>query len=236
MRKYDWLVPTRKELTEILDGEQVEQITVKVAAELLEPMLGTVPNNKQLLTDYITEKMGDFQGHPIKDMAELEEEIESCPEDGETPTTGFHKDVFGIFIYNYMIVGNIKANIYCLMCNGFGKVLNYKKSADLFIKVNPRKIRFYRDDEDTPLMQPDGAIERSIRAQTAKGERTFLAKSDIVNAGTRFKFEVTLFRNDKGLTPEFLVQALKFGKNNGLGQWRGSGGYGKYKILTLKYV
>jgi hypothetical protein len=29
---------------------------------------------------------------------------------------------------------------------------------------------------------------------------------------------------------------LKFGKYNGLGQWRGSGGYGKYKLLSVEYI
>jgi len=235
MKKYPWEVPTKGELKEILIDDPIESIEIKVTAELIELMLGTVPKNKKIFTDFVSEKMGEFQGKPLKTMKELDEEIESAPEDIEKTATGFHRDTFGIFIYNYMIIGNIKANLFVMMSNGQGKVLNYKKASDLFLSVNPRKIRFYRN-EDEPLMQPDGSLERSLRAQTPRGERTFLAKSDYIEAKTRFKFNVKLFRNDRGLTPEMVVNALKFGKFNGLGQWRGSGDYGKYKILSLKYV
>ncbi len=235
-KKYSWVIPTKGELKELLDEDQIESLTIKVTCELIEPMLGTVPKNPKIFTDFVTEKMGEFQGKPLKTMEELDEEIESCPDETEKAATGFHKDVFGLLIYNYMILGNIKSNLWILMCNGLGKVLSYKKSCDLFVKVGPRKIRFYRDAEEEPLMQPDGAIERSLRAQTAKGERVTLAKSDYVKEKTRFKFKVKLLRNDRGLDMEMLVNALKMGKENGLGQWRGSGNYGQYRILSLKYV
>lgn len=236
MKKYPWEVPTKSELKEILIEDPIESVKIKVTAELMEPMLGTVPKNKKIFTDFVSEKMGEFQGKPLKTMDQLEEEIDSAPEDLEKTATGFHKDTFGIFLYNYMIIGNIKANLFCLMSNGVGKVLNYKKSSDLFLSVSPRKIRFFRENEDCPLMQSDGSLERSLRAQTPRGDRTFLAKSDFVEAKTRFKFVVEVFRNDRGLTPEMIVHALKFGKNNGLGQWRGSGSYGKFKLISLRYV
>ncbi|MGD8785801.1 MAG: hypothetical protein PVJ60_00120 [Phycisphaerales bacterium] len=232
-----WVVPSRKELDEIVeDKNQIESIKIKITAKLIESMIGTVPKNKKIFTDYVQNKMGEFQGHPIKTAAEMNEEIESVSDACEKTATGFHNDVFGVFIFNYMILGNIKANIYCLTANGFCKVLAYKKSTDLFVKINPRKIRFYRDDEEHPIQYADNTIERSIRAQTPKGDRVFLGKGDVINRNSKFKFEVQLFKNDKGLTPEVLVEALKFGKYNGLGQWRGSGGYGKYKLLSVKYI
>jgi hypothetical protein len=232
----NWIVPSRKELDEIVeDKNQIERIKIKISAKLIESMIGTVPKNKLIFTDFVQNKMGEFQGHPIKTAAEMNEEIESVPNACEKTATGFHNDVFGVFIYNYMILGNIKANIYCLTANGFCKVKAYKKSTDLFAKVYPRKIRFYRDDEEHPIQYADDTIERSIRAQTPKGDRVFLGKGDVINRNSKFKFEVELFKNNKGLTPEVLIEALKFGKHNGLGQWRGSGGYGKYKLLSVKY-
>jgi hypothetical protein len=233
----NWIVPSRKELDEIVEDEdQIESIKIKVSAKLIESMIGTVPKNKQIFTDFVQNKMGEFQGRPIKTAAEMNEEIESVSDACEKTATGFHNDVFGVFIYNYMILGNIKANIYCLTANGFCKVRAYKKSTDLFVKINPRKIRFYRDDEENPLQYADDTIERSIRAQSPKGDRVFLGKGDVINRNSKFKFKVELFKNDKGLTPEVLIEALKFGKHNGLGQWRGSGGYGKYKLLSVKYI
>lgn len=233
-KKYSWVIPTKSELKELIDEDQIEYLTIKVTCEFIEPMLGTVPKNQKIFTDFVSEKMGNYQGKPLKTMEELEEEIESCPDD-EKGATGFHKDTFGLFFYNYMILGNIKQNIFILTCNGLGKVLAYKKACDLFINVSPRKVRPYRGDDET-LMQPDGSIERPLRAQTAKGERIVLAKSDLIEAKTRFKFEVKLLRNDRGLDMEMLVNAIKMGKENGLGQWRGSGNYGQYRILSLKYI
>jgi hypothetical protein len=237
LAKIPWVVPTKAELTEIIaDDDQIEKVRLKFSAQLSEDMLGTVPKNKKIFTDFVQEKMGDFAGRPMKTAAEMEEEIESCPDACEKTATGFHSDTFGIFIYNYMILGNIKANIACLISNGQCKVNAYKKTSDLYVKVGPRKIRFYRDEEEKPLMYADSTLERSIRAMTAKGERVFLGKSDLVEKGSRFRFEVELIKNDKGLTPEVLVQALKFGKYNGLGQWRGSGNYGQFKLLSVRYV
>jgi hypothetical protein len=235
MKKYPWTVPTRAELNDILADDVIESTRIKVTAELIEPMLGTVPKNEKIFTDFVTEKMGNYQGKPLKTMQELDEEIESCPKEIDKTATGFHKDTFGVFIYNYMLLGNIKSNVFMLMCNGATKVLHYKKAADLFCKVYPRKIRFFTED-DTHLINSDGSLERSLRAKTPKGDRICLKKSDIINSGTRFKFEVKLLRNDRGLTTETIVNALKLGKHNGIGEWRGSGGYGKYKLLSLKYA
>lgn len=234
MKTRPWVVPSRAGLEDIVETNVIEEVEIKVTAEFIEPMLATLSNNKKIFTDYIAEKMGDYQGKPLKTMEELEEEIEACPESKEKTATSFPKDTFGIFMFNYMILGNIKANIFILMCNGAGKVLNYKKSADLFCKVGPRKIRFYRKNEQ--LINNDSCLERSCRTRDKHGSRTFLAKSDTVEPKTRFNFNVRLLRNDRGLTTEILVNALKLGKENGLGQWRGSGGYGTYKILSLKYV
>lgn len=229
--KYPWTVPD--DLDALIANDTIEEVSIKVCAELLEPMLGTVPKNEKIFTKYVAEKMGDFQGHPIKTIEEYDEEVASVPEDIDGTATGFHTDDEGIFIYNYMILGNIKNNLFICMSNGQGKVLNYKKSADLFLNIYPRKIRFKRGEEF--LIKADDSLERSLRADTPKGPRTFLAKSDIINAGTRIKFEVKLMRNDRGLTPEMVVRALKIGKENGLGQWRGSGGYGKFKLLSVRY-
>ena len=86
------------------------------------------------------------------------------------------------------------------------------------------------------LFRPKNAqysIERPLRAETRMGERTTVVKSDIVNAGTKFDFHIKLIYNDKGLTPEVVIRALKLGEIYGLGQWRGSGGYGSYKIELM---
>jgi hypothetical protein len=236
VKKKSWNVPTESELSEIIEDDPIEKIKISVVIELIEDMLGTVPKNKKIYTDHVAEKMGDYQGKPLKAMDDLNEEIESCPDNFEKAATGFHSDSFGLLIYDYMILGNIKSNISVLMSNGYDKVFNYKKSTDLFCSIEPRKIRFYRKDCSKYLKIHDNCLERSLRAQTPKGPRVCLAKSDSVNSGTRLKFYVNLLKNDRGLTAKVLIEALKLGKLNGIGQWRGSGKYGRYKIISIKYV
>lgn len=234
-KSYSWNVPTRAGLQEIVADNPFESVEISVTVELKEKLLGTIPNRKQVFIDHIADKMGDFQGKPLKTIEEYDEEVATVPKEVSDAATSFHSDTFGIYIYNYMLLGNIKSNIFCIMANGVCKVLHYKKTADLFCKVFPRKIRFIKDDDST-LFEPDGSFERSMRVDTIKGPRTFIAKSFYVEKKTRLKFNVKIYRNDRGLTPEVVVNALKFGKENGLGQWRGSGNFGQYKILSLKYV
>lgn len=233
-KKPDWSIPSRKELQEFVrDKKDIERIKISVIIELIEPMLGTVPKNPNILTDFVTEKIGDFKGHPIKTEDELNQELETAPKEIDRCSTGFHRDTFGLLIYNYMILGNIKKNLFVLICNGHSRVWAYKQTADLFCKVYPRRIRPYR--EDAVIMEPDGSIERSINIETYKERFNALTKSDILDKKTRFKFDIKLFRNDRGLDLETLVAALKHGEENGLGRWNASGGYGKYKIISLKY-
>lgn len=193
-------------------------------------MLGTVPQDKELFTNFVAEKMATYQGHPIKSEEDLDEEMDTYPEG--RGATSFHRDNDSVFIYNYMILGNIKANLKMLMDNGaIPKITNYKKVADLYLEVFPRRVRFHRDGELIKTI--DGTLERSIRGFTAKGERTFLSKSDYISEGARFSFQIKILRNINGMTPAAVVEAAKLGKIHGLGQWRGSGKYGKYRLINV---
>lgn len=206
-------------------------VTIKFNAVLCEKMLGTVPQDKELFTNFVAEKIATFQGSPIKTIEDHEEELETFPEG--RGATSFHSDKDSIFIYNYMVLGNIKANIKILMDNGaIPKITNYKRICDLFLEIFPRRIRFHRDGE--LLTKPDDTLERSIRGFTPKGERTFLAKSDVINEGARFSFQIKILRNINGLTPEAVIEAAKVGKIHGLGQWRGSGKFGKFRLISVK--
>lgn len=193
-------------------------------------MLGTVPSDPELFSNFVAEKMTTFQGYPIKGESEYNQEMSTFPEG--RGATSFSRDSESIFIYNYMLLGNIKANLKILMDNGaIPKITNYKKVGDLFLEVGPREIRFHRDGE--LIKEPEGTLERPIRGFTAKGERTFLGKSDIIREGARFSFQVKILRNINGMTPAAVLEAVKLGKVHGLGQWRGSGKYGKYRLINV---
>ena len=90
------------------------------------------------------------------------------------------------------------------------------------------------DIETGPL--PDGELERPLRAMTAKGERVTVMRSDYVDAGTEIEFGLKCIKNSKGLDLDVLNLCLQFGEYIGLGQWRGSGGYGSFTLESFDEV
>jgi hypothetical protein len=196
---------------------------VDVKAALTMDMLGTVPKNKDVYKDYIAKKATD-KGIAI----DVAEELETVLEMEEKGWTGFHEDEEGIFIYDYMVKGNIKANVENLIQSGtIKKITAYKTHLDRWLFVNPRKIRFY--DGETLIKSPQGVMERPLRAMTMQGPRVSLTKSDIIKAGSTFSFEIAVLDNPKfDLDP--IREALDYSQFYGIGQWRGSGGYGKFTV------
>lgn len=259
-KKENWK-PTKKELKSILDADVYDHLNHHVfnfEGKFLEPCLGTVPKDPEIYAAWVAskaEKNAAMTEEKLKGIIEEESATVDTTGGGDELTaqeaegwTGFHKDEEGIFSYNYMLIGNLKANIKALNDNGSIPVIRaFKKACDLSIYTYPRRIHFYRDS--LLLTEPDGyeedekgifhlkealySLERSLRASGPQGERTTITRSDMLSAGTKFKFTVKLLRNKYGLTPEILFKALKMCELHGLGQWRGSGDYGKFKITYL---
>jgi hypothetical protein len=75
-----------------------------------------------------------------------------------------------------------------------------------------------RNADGTPYF-----LERSLRVITAQGPRVTLAKSEVIEPGTEFEFDLRVLKNSK-LTEDFLLDIFEYGQYfNGLGQWRNSG-------------
>ena len=229
----DWS-PKISDLKKIFNQNFLNSLTFDFEAELTEDFLGTVPKDKEIYTSFVASKIEKLEGTDEEKKKILTaEEIETVEEELlEKGWTGFHRDDSGIFIYNYMILGNIKNNISLLNNNGsITKVTSYKKACDTCLKIYPRRIRFKRGK--AVVKDPDASMERPIRAMTAKGERTFISKADIVKGGCTFNFQVQIIKNKNNLTPETVMRAIKLGEIYGLGQWRGSGNYGSYIVRNL---
>ena len=190
----------------------------KVKLRLIEPLLGTVPKDPDVYSRYIASKA------PQEDL--IDEEVDTV-ELEEQGWTGFHKDDKGIFIYNYMIKGFLKSA--CEVCMGAGvikKITAYKKWIDLTVFVDPRRIRFGKTE-------PDGWLERPLRTMTPKGPRVTVCRSDYVDEGTEIEFTIRVLPNKVGLDKALIAQLLEYGQYVGLGQWRGSGGYGRFEAEVL---
>lgn len=197
----------------------------KYAIELTfrEPVLGTVPKDKEIYSTYIKSK-----AEPEKETGD---ELETVEEGEDKGWTGFHLMDGKPILYDYVIKGFFKDACGMLRRAEGEKVLSkklkaYKKVIDGLIFIFPRQIAIDLKGNEISI------LERPLRAQTAQGERVALAKSEICPVGSSLKIEVMILG---GVSKKLLVEWLDYGKLRGLGQWRNAGyGIFEYKLKELK--
>lgn len=135
------------------------------------------------------------------------------------------------FFWNYQIRGMFKDSCGLLSRASYGESAGlkaYKKVIDGGVFVFPRRLAiktapFYITDEgdfipcDPTALQ---VLQRPLRIQDQKGERTAIAASEVVPAGSRIKFGIAV------TDPKFMAgvyEWLNYGSEHGLGAWRNSG-------------
>jgi hypothetical protein len=195
---------------------------MKIELTFIEPLLGTLSGNKELAEDFILSKNPNGVAEDEKEALPSEESLEKS-------STVFPKEDGKPFLWDYQVKGFFKDA--CSMLRRCPGTLSkadkliataYKKVIDGVIFVGPRKIFF----------EPKGDlyfIERPLRAQTAKGERIALARSEAAPADTTMVFDITCL-NPK--LEKIVKEWLDYGQLRGLGQWRNSGmGRFSYKVL-----
>ena len=185
-----------------------------IEIELLEPMLGTVPKNKDIYAKFIASKAPEYP----------EDEIDTVQEAEERGWTGFHFDDDGYFLFDYQVKGFFK-DVGNLMKDVLG-IPGLKSKIENHLYVLPRKIRL-------PDIMPE-PLERPIRAWVARQQIVALTRSDQIAAGTIIKFQLELLHH-KQITPHVVERILKRGRRKGLGQFR-NGGYGRfrYKMTSVE--
>ena len=186
--------------------------TYQVKLIFTEPLLGTVPLNRELYAEYIATKA------PVAENGE--QETETVEELTEKGTTGFHRVGGKPVIYDYAIKGFFKDA--CGMLRRVDgteskKLKNFKKVIDGLVFVKPRQI-------PVGIVGEIGILERPLRAQTAQGERVALSRSESIPAGSMMEFTVKVLGV---LSEKVLREWLDYGSERGLGQWR-NGGYGTF--------
>lgn len=194
---------------------------MKIEVTMIEEMLGSQSNNKEVQAEFISSK--------APDAPSLTEEVASVGVDAtiEKGMTVFPKEDGRPFLYDYQIKGFFKDACSALSrCDGTksSKIKAYKKIIDGCIFAQPRKIFM-----TLPKGQKIGNCQRPLRGQTAQGERICLANSESVPEGTKFECEIKVL--DKSFEP-LVKEWLDYGELKGLGQWRNSGkGRFSYKIV-----
>lgn len=180
-----------------------------VKLTFLEPLLGTVPKDPSVYTSYIASLAPD----PEETAAE---EIATVPPPASAEDrgwTGFHQDNGSPFLYDYTVKGFCKDA--CSMLSRVpgtkSKSLTaFRKCIDGLLFVKPRKIPIH-------LAGPLYIKERPLRAQTAKGERVALTRSDAAPAGSWIEFDLHILG---AITLGHIGEWLDYGALRGLGQWR----------------
>jgi len=184
---------------------------LKIKITFTEDVLGTAPNNEQVYRDFV--------GSKAPDADTLEDEVAALGVDeaAEKGMTVFARMEDGTpFVYDYWIKGFFKDT-----CGGLRRVKGtqsekmkaYKKIIDKLIFPAPRKIPIH-------VVGEVGECQRPLRAQTAQGERTSLAMSEQIPAGSWMECSIVLLNDDD---EEAVREWLDYGKYSGLGQWRNSG-------------
>ena len=187
---------------------------MKVKITLLEDMLGTAPNNKEIYTDYLASKAPE--GKDVKDEIDSIEEPDGIEEMRQM--TVFHRnpDTDQPIIFDYLVKGFFKNACSAMRevpKSESSKIKAYKKKIDNLVFVAPRMIDIDMAGEMT-------ICERPLRAQTAQGERVALSCSESIPAGSTMEIEITTLTDDLMNT---VIEWLDYGKLNGLGQWHNSG-------------
>jgi hypothetical protein len=196
--------------------------------EFITKMLGTVPKDPDVYAKHIVETGKRLNKNTEKTDADIEAETETVEEVEEKGWTGFHRNGSGIFIYEYMVKGFLKSAYEIAFKKKLvKKVVAVGRMIDKTVIIDPRRIHFI--DKQTA----DGYIERPLRGMTMRGERITVVRSDYVKGGTKIKFNIEIIKNyatknSTAIDMEMIELLLRYGEIVGLGQWRGSGGYGRF--------
>ena len=208
-------------------GKRVHVLSERVIhcrGTFIEEVLGGLPGDKQVFSTYVASKAPDAKT--------MTEEIELYGEEDVEmqQTTVFPRDKDGdICILNYQFRGFFKSAAKALKRAGLLEVTAHEKVINDLIKVSAKPDR-RRMDRWIKLIPPKGATtylrQRPIRGNTPQGERSALASSEALPAGTTFEFYVHLLsKKIAGAT----LSWMEFGMLTGLLQWRNSG-CGRFEV------
>lgn len=81
---------------------------------------------------------------------------------------------------------------------------------------------------DAPLVP--ALLERPLLTTQMGVKKSCIALSQVLPVATQFSLALRLRRNSPINDPEKLIEIMIQGKNQGLGQWRGSGGFGAFNF------
>jgi hypothetical protein len=209
--------------------------TYKYRLILVEDMLGSAPKSNEVYSTYIAQRAlkrkrerGDVDTPDEEILAESED-----VEEGQRGETGFLRDEQGPYILDYVVRGFLKSASETLEPEIPGKrkssVRLNRSIIDRYVFVYPRKLHFWRDG--AIVSQPDGVLERPLRAMTMQGPRVSLVRSEVIHKGAYLDVEIRVI-DTRQIPQDILEYLLEYGEYQGLGQWR-NGSWGRFVFQRI---
>lgn len=187
-------------------------------AVLIEEMLGTSANDKEIHATYISGLAPDA---PSKEEEIASIGVEEGIEKSKTVFPRLNGKPDGQpFLWDYQIKGFLKDAARAMARvpgSEVAKTKAYIKIINDCVFVSPRKIPLVYDGAEKGVT---GSCQRPLRAQTAQGERISLAHSETVPEGTTFDFQIKLY-DEK--FENLVLELLPYAADKGFLQWRNSG-------------
>ena len=198
--------------------------TMTIEITFKKPLLGSLPSDETVFQDFIAVKAPiptdvDFSQGELMAI-KVSDDLEAEPSRGFTI---FPKTADGQpFLYDYQIKGFFKSA--CSALRRIPASEDESNKATLKIKAHKKIIDtlIFIEEREIPL-KFDGDIalkSRSLRAQTAQGERISIATSEMLPVGTTATFTIQCL---DGSLMYAVKEWLDYGRFNGIGCWRNSG-------------
>ncbi len=208
--------------------------TLKMRYVFVQEVLGMMAGDKQLAESYQIAKHPD--GMAADESKAHDDADESLEEGLQKASTFFPRTVDGQpMFWDYQVKGNLKNAVRMWHSQDRFETATlkkwrltpylYKRTVDNTMFVRPRQL---------PIIVPEGVdvtklsfCERPLRAETRKGERIALARSEMLPAGCYIDVLIDVFNDD---LVEVVRDMVEMGNLQGLGQWRNAG-MGRFKAV-----
>lgn len=192
---------------------------------LLTDFLGTKPSDQKVYERFVLEKARK-KGLEV----EGQDELDSLPYIEDRGTTVFSRTQDGQpAIWGYMV-----KSFYESACSALRR--GDSDSKELRAYIQAIKDNLFITPRLIPIAIPAGKeavfLERPLRAKTPQGERSALAKSELVPAGASFEFTMWVLEGC-AITDDCLHEWDLYAMMSGLGQWR-KGGNGRVIVTRHK--
>ena len=211
----------------------------EVKFELTEPILGTIPKNRNVFENFVMD-----QAKTEMEKTRAAEDADRVPEEVESRGwTGFYEDSDGHpILMDYQFKGFLKnaANILKGVVGTKTVKVKNPKEGESPTKTEKGVANLKSHLENTVFVFPryiqladkvDDVLERPLRAMTMQGPRVSVMRSDMINPGREYMFELRVLEGSV-VTEKVLRDILSYGELTGLLQWR-NGGYGRFKVTSF---